>query len=418
MEKSAYNLSKAIKLLNSAPLDQYNEKLEVLDKTTFNALRKLFPKNNEIKDLWKEYDREQATINNDGFNTVLADEDTPVIVSGPVNDTERIVNQVVAKDNKVTLHQVAIDCTLSRQSEPEPMLTLLSFGGGQDSWAILYSLIYDREFRKKYAPHDLVVVMSDTGNEFSYTYSYITKARALCAAHNIAFEFLTSDMGFHTPGWMNLTDNMRRNKTILGAAMGVKACTSSLKIQPVDKYMHMYMCWLYKFPELNNKRSWEFYKKKYGTKARVIIGFAKDEEARVIKSNKSHHKLPKWKREHIQFVYPMIEEGWNRAKAQEIIKKYRPDVPPPSNCMLCFYQSDQELLWLYRNEPAQFFDWVALEKAKLEKNMHMGKKNYGVFGAITLEEKLKKANEKYGHMTSDELWEYKMSHGHCVKSTY
>ena len=28
------------------------------------------------------------------------------------------------------------------------------------------------------------------------------------------------------------------------------------------------------------------------------------------------------------------------------------------------------------------------------------------------------AKKKFGHMTYDELHEYKMSHGHCVKSKY
>jgi hypothetical protein len=48
----------------------------------------------------------------------------------------------------------------------------------------------------------------------------------------------------------------------------------------------------------------------------------------------------------------------------------------------------------------------------------MGKKNYGVYGTITLTEKLDQAKKKYGHWSDEQLWDYKMSHGHCVKSSY
>ena len=351
-------------------------------------------------------------------NNLLGFSIDDLITAEPIGDDTKIVSDMISTENDTKVQNTWKQAVIDREKNPNPQLTLLSFGGGQDSWAILYSLIYDPEFRKKYAPNDLVVAMSDTGNEFPYTYQYVQKAIALCKEHGIHFQFITSDQGYHTPGWMNLKDNMRRNNTILGAAMGVKACTPSLKIQVVDKYMHFYMCEKYGFGPQYQKEGWKLYKEKFGTKARVLIGFAKDEENRVIKSNKNHAFLPIWKIQNIQFVYPLIEEGWNRAKAQEIIGRYRKDIPPPSNCMICFYQSDQELIWLERNHPEEFYDWVSLEKAKLDKHRDQGKKNYGVYGAITLLEKLEKAKEKYGHWTDEQLWEYKMSHGHCVKSSY
>jgi len=319
---------------------------------------------------------------------------------------------------KITPEMVAARATADREKEPNPQLTLLSFGGGQDSFAILYSMINDKAFRKKYAPNDLVVAMSDTGNEFPYTYKAIKEAQALCKKNNIPFHFITPDQGYHTPGWQNLKANLKRNRVILGAAMGSKACTISLKINVIDKFLHAYMCELYSIPQKQNKQSWQLYADKFGTKARILIGFAKDEEVRVIRSNKLHEFLPLWKRKNIQYVYPLIEEGWNRAIAQQVIGKYRSDIPPPSNCMICFYQSDQELLWLARNYPDEFAEWVEMERVKLERFEGTVPKNYGVYGAITLTQKLEKAKQKYGHMSNEELWEYKMSHGHCVKSAY
>lgn len=42
----------------------------------------------------------------------------------------------------------------------------------------------------------------------------------------------------------------------------------------------------------------------------------------------------------------------------------------------------------------------------------------GVWGTKTLPEVLETAISKYGHFSDDELNDYKMSHGHCVKSKY
>ena len=324
----------------------------------------------------------------------------------------------------LTKENVAEQLISDREAEKDPQLTMLSFGGGQDSWAILYSLIHDPEFRRTYAPKDLVVVMSDTGNEHPYTYKGIEEARILCEKHDIPFHFITNDQGFHTPGWMTLKDNLIRNSVILSATMSSKPCTASLKINPLDKYLHHFMCQKYGFPELANKESWKFYFNKFQTKVRVLIGFAKDEERRVINSMKILHTLPKWKQKYVQYVFPLIEKGWNRNSAQEIIREYHPYLIPPSNCMICFYQSDMELIWLNRFYPAEFEQWESMERAKLNKFAHIPK-NYGVYGTLTLSEKLEVAKSKtdengkaFGDYTDAELWEYKMSHGHNVKSAF
>ncbi len=49
-------------------------------------------------------------------------------------------------------------------------LTVLAFGGGQDSTAILYRIALDKAFRSRYVKGDLLVLMSDTGNEHPHTY--------------------------------------------------------------------------------------------------------------------------------------------------------------------------------------------------------------------------------------------------------
>lgn len=338
---------------------------------------------------------------------------------------------------ELTVETVAKDIRILRESDPDPQLTMLSFGGGQDSWAILYKLIKDKVFRKRYAPNDLVVVMSDTGNEFPYTLKANKEAKKLCEYHDIPFFFLTNDQGYHTPGWMSLKDNLIRNSVILSATMGgMKPCTGSLKINPLDKFLYQYMSKLYGYPEITyspdkkasgDKSNWNLYNTQFKSKVRVLIGFARNEEMRVIKSinGMKGKNFPKFKKQHFQYVYPLIEEGWARKDAQRIITKYHDYLVPPSNCMICFYQSNEELVWLERNHPEEIDQWEQMENAKLEKFKDVPTNN-GIYGDISLREKLVQAkatiskdwNVPIGSLTDEQLWEYKLSHGHCVKSSF
>jgi len=335
-----------------------------------------------------------------------------------------LFSEVVEK-KKITPIEVANYLTTLREKEQEPQLTMLSFGGGQDSFAILYKIIHDPDFRKKYAPKDFFVAMSDTGNEHPHTYEAIKEAEKLCQKHNIHFKFVTKDMGYHTPGWQDLISPMIRNNMVLGASLNRQPCTINLKINVMDKYMYKYMCDVYGFTikesKVANKKNWEQYRQKFGVKARVLIGFAKDEETRVLKTiNNDGVDYGAWKRKTIQYIYPLLEEGWNRQSAQDIISKYG-KLMPPSNCMICFYQSDQELVWLERNHPAQFNQWVEIERAKIDKWKRLGQpdnKNFGVYGAKLLPQKLIDAKAKFGDWSDEKLKEYKMSHGHCVKSAF
>jgi hypothetical protein len=80
-----------------------------------------------------------------------------------------------------------------------------------------------------------------------------------------------------------------------------------------------------------------------------------------------------------------------------------------------------ELVWLYRVHPRAFYEWVDMERAKVKKSRSLGisdDRNPGVNGKIMLTQALQKALKKHGHLSKAKLWEYKMSHGHCVKSKY
>ena len=67
----------------------------------------------------------------------------------------------------------------------------------------------------------------------------------------------------------------------------------------------------------------------------------------------------------------------------------------------------------------EFFQLIELERIKLENFKDIEKNNATVWGnGKTVLEVLKIAKSKFSHMSDAELLDYKMSHGHCVKSKF
>ena len=290
-----------------------------------------------------------------------------------------------------------------------PALTVLSFGGGQDSTAMLYRLLYDPVARADLAPGRLVVVIADTGDEHPETYHHLRTVKPLCETHGIEFVHITPDMGFHSGNWTSLR-NFYRTTTTIGSKSYPKTCTDHLKIRPIYRWMEAYVEREYGITG-NLKRWVGRFAERHG-KIRVLIGIAKGEEKRV------SGKGPVWMVNGIERRYPLIEWGWDRAECQKQIRRYGKPVPIPSNCMLCPFKNEVELVHLYRTSPLDFAVWEQLEAAKLEKWAHKGDKNFGVWGRKTLKEALTVALEKYGSWTMERLEDYRMSHGHCVASVY
>ncbi|MNJ95322.1 hypothetical protein D3C87_130320 [compost metagenome] len=311
-------------------------------------------------------------------------------------------------------------------------LTVLSFGGGQDSTTILYKIVLDKNFREKYVKGKLLVLMSDTGNEHPHTYSHISFISEFCKLQGIEFYLIDYTMGYHPRNWSTLQDNFRIYETVMSVAFP-KVCTDNLKIKPLYNFLDHYIAQQYfgynsKFPP-KGKKYIKLFQQEYGT-INVLIGIAAGEEDRIAKGiivkQKSRQlnlfrkvRIPglRWMDNCINKIYPLAELGMNRQNCQQYIHSVVLPLPFPSNCMFCPFASKIEILWLYRNYPAVFAEWVSYESAKLKK-FSDAKNNLGVKGKLTLEEVLKQAIEQFGHMTEKELDEYKMSHGHCVKSVY
>ena len=292
------------------------------------------------------------------------------------------------------------------------MLTVLSFGGGQDSTTLLYKYLHDPEFKERYAPDDFLVIMSDTGDEHPRTYAHVEQMQHLCRLQNVKFFLIRADQGYHPTSWQSLRGFYNTKKAV-GSKAFPKTCTDNLKLVPIYKFLEFWISTHFGLSHGRKKGLYEF-AAEHG-KIRMLIGIAKGEERRQADPEKEPKK---WKRETISVEYPLVDLGMDRAACQEYLRSIDVAVPPPSNCMLCPFMSEIELLWLFRFFPKDYEDWVRIEQNKIDANLHKGEKNLGVWGKKLLPEVLEKAQEKFGHMTDEQLEEYKMSHGHCVASKY
>jgi len=381
---------------------------------------------------------------------------------------------------QLSLFQTAPTPDIRDYTEPslsQSELTILSFGGGQDSTTLLYKLALDPLFRARYAPRKLLVIMSDTGDEHEATYAHVTYIKGFCQLHKIEFVHLTADMGYHAESWQSLRGFYRAKGTI-GSRAYVKSCTDQLKLQPIYRYINNYLSDRYGFTRSSkNKKAFGEFAEKYG-KITMMIGIAAGEESRCASTpevelinfnqrlatishmlkagltlpakTKDARKMvkefekkvrvlspaddfikqakkitttlfpmsPIWRRESVQVVYPLIPLGLDRKGCQEYMAETGLPVPPPSNCVICPFLGEIELLWLSRFMPEDLEEWIELEHAKILKHADKGDRNLGVWGKKLLPEVLAEVHAKYDHMTDEEVQEYKFSHGHCVMSQY
>ena len=289
-------------------------------------------------------------------------------------------------------------------------LTVLSYGAGQESSALLELYLRVPEFRARYAPDQFIVIMSDTGDEFPETYDRVEETRRRCREAGIHFKFLTFDMGYHSESWPSLRGFYRANDAI-GSAAFPKTCSIRLKIEPVYRYLEHYLGQHYGV-KVGRKAGIKEFAKEFG-KINMLIGFAQGEAKRVTADS----TRPPWQRQSINMQYPLIEMGWSRSDCQDLLHSLGLRVIP-SNCMACPYLSLEELEYLRRFHPMSLRDWVKLEQAKLLKHAHKGEKNYGVFKRTSLPDKIDEAEGTFAHWTDDQVREYRYSHGHCVATSY
>jgi hypothetical protein len=312
-------------------------------------------------------------------------------------------------------------------------LTVLSYGGGQDSSALLEMYLGDPSFREKYASGDVLIIMSDTGDEFPRTMEHVRETQARCAEAGVEFVLITADMGYHSESWKNLR-HFYRTKGTIGSKAFPKTCSDRLKVQPIYRFLEQWLADRYGV-KCGRKAGIREFAARFG-KIRMMIGIAKGEESRGADPAKNPHR---WYRESIEPIYPLIDLGMDRAACQELLHSKGMYVIP-SNCKACPFLSLPELEYLRRFHPEDLLDWVGLEAAKLAKhsdknaviatdkagNPKLGRdgkpkvenKNYGVFGVTALPAKVREAKDAYASWSDERIAEYRYSHGHCVATTY
>lgn len=234
-------------------------------------------------------------------------------------------------------------------------VTVFSFGGGQDSFSILYKIVFDAEFRSKYVTGRLLVIMAETGNEHKETYEAVTKAIEFCNSQGIEFVMLDYT---HTPNvWKGGLISFYRRYNRIGSKAFPKICTDNLKIKPIYNFLELWIHENYKTRTYGNKRAFEEFYTTYG-KIRMIIGIAYGEEKRISDSTEG---LPKWFVKVVEKCFPLVTEQMDRRACQEYIISVGKEVPPPSNCIICPFLSKQELIYMYRFNNRWYRTFVLLE---------------------------------------------------------
>lgn len=303
-------------------------------------------------------------------------------------------------------------------------LTILSFGGGQDSSAILAKLIEDDELYNRYVGDDeLLVVMSDTGDEHPATYFHVESVREICEEHGIDFRLIEAGSKFHLDSWQNLIDPQIRNgdsefqPTMV--QRGTKSCTHNLKLYPiykfVDEWINERFDYGYKTYDSGGCRK-NALKRLYEEHGRidVLLGYASGEEDRKeasleIEEKEQDGEFAVWKQA-LRRRFPLIEEGLDRQDCQRINREFYDYRVWPSNCMRCPYQSDAEILWLDQEHPDLIEQWLEIEERKIDRDD--AETNHGVFGEEeSLADRLERVREELGDLSDEELFERKFSHG-------
>jgi 3'-phosphoadenosine 5'-phosphosulfate sulfotransferase (PAPS reductase)/FAD synthetase len=301
-------------------------------------------------------------------------------------------------------------------------LIVISHGMGTDSSTILEIFRNHPEIKNAYIPEDadVLVIFSDLGIEFPETYKEIPHQKKIAKELGWAFVHLTSDMGFH-PKYI---ESEKRAPTIydwwknaksIGMVSGDKRCTDRWKINPIWSYVSDWIDNKYGFhvnTPNNSKKALYEYTKRAKKKIKVIIGFAKGEEDRAKRAREAKADAP-YVKQNVKKEFPLIDWGMDRKACNDYYEKVlKKKAPRPSNCMMCFFQSGAELVYIERKYPEVWKRWVQLEALKMKE-----RGGNGVRGVHPLPYYLEKAKEKYDDLNDKDLFDLVMYHG-CTKGSW
>lgn len=312
-------------------------------------------------------------------------------------------------------------------------LCVLSFGAGQDSFAILQKLILDLKFRNEILKgRNLVVVFADTGDERDETYDTLWRAKQICQSYGIKFVHLASMQtiyrhifdgrdcadildGFHSESWSSLQGQYDRNHNL--AMRRNKSCTDNLKIKPIYRWLDFFCSQMLGDPSRMhiNKNHIQEYATWYG-KIEMLIGFSKGEEGRIKKA-KAPGREPWWWA--VKKSFPLKAFRMTRLDCIEFMESTKFGSCGPSMCRMCPNISKQTLLLMWLTDRKAFMNWCMNEQRKFKKWNHRGSENTGALGGrVVLTEELFKTFDNLKGWSIDQLKEHEHTHGHCINNGY
>jgi hypothetical protein len=216
----------------------------------------------------------------------------------------------------------------------------VSYGMGVDSTAMLIYLarMYDHGKRPEYRPD--FITFADTGNEKLETYRYLTIINSFLRSHGFPeVVVLRYEPGRTKIGhYYTLEQNCLMNRTLPSLAFGFKRCSNKWKIGPQDKYRLAQ-------PMIQKCLA-------MGLVAVVAIGYDAGPKD-------SCRRWDITDDDSFEYIYPLIELGWDRERCIEEIRKeglsgYETDkggkwlesggVPLKSACWYCPSTQPEELI--------------------------------------------------------------------------
>lgn len=274
-------------------------------------------------------------------------------------------------------------------------ITILSYGMGVESTAVLLRMIFEPEIRPC-SLDKLIVITSQTGDEWPDTEILVDQyIIPLLREYQIRFvqvgrhghkevDGFTVFEDSRNPTRCYIEGDYKLSKELLDAGTvpnfgGVHKCALKFKNTVIEQWLdqevreparHMFG---YNINEQNRvKKSEVGFQERL--KERMIFGFNREEMSRV-------NKAKKYDSAYRVGVYPLVEWGWNRSDCLSYIKQKLGVIWKKSACVYCpFAHNRQNLEELVSRQflfPSQVADAMLMEHVSLSMNLRSPLYSYG-----------------------------------------
>lgn len=152
---------------------------------------------------------------------------------------------------------------------------------------------------------------------------------------------------------VTLYEECYKLKTLPSIVFGSKSCSQRFKTRPQENYLS-------DIPEC--KRIWV-----EGGKVTKWIFYDVDEE----------HRIKQYEHDLYENNYYLVNLGWGRYECEEKIKQAGLPLPPKSACKFCPSTKPYQIIELYEESKAEFYEAIALERNALEGNKMTAIKGLG-----------------------------------------